>query len=173
GRFAASTGQLRADSDLAHGLSIAGGAISGTPTDGGNFLVFIRAADSGGQIIRKPYRVTIDNAAGQVPALSVTPRPIQVYYETGAPAPPPVSVSVATTSSALPFGLTFSGIPSGSLAAAGGTTSSSVNLTFNPAGLGTGTYFGLLAGTAAQSANQYDVVPVTLTVAPPPPCSYT
>jgi hypothetical protein len=46
-----------------------------------------------------------------------------------------------------------------------------VNLNWNLAGVTTGTYHGILA-VRAQSTNLLDYVPVTLTVATPPPCSY-
>jgi hypothetical protein len=166
--------QLDPTSDLPPGLTLgASGLLSGVPTHPGNFFVAVFVTDSAGGALAKPYRITIDNAAGEAPALRLAPRPIQVYYEQGSPAPAPVPVSVDTTTGALPFALAFSGIPNASLSASSGTTSTMVNLTLDVSSLGPGTYVGLLGASAPQSANVLDSVPVTLTVAAPPPCSYT
>ena len=63
-------------------------------------------------------------------------------------------------------------MPGASLSASSGTATTSVNLTLNTTGLSAGTYQGLVATTSAGAVNAGDSVPVTLTVAPAPPCTY-
>jgi putative Ig domain-containing protein/all-beta uncharacterized protein len=165
--------QLDPTGDLPPGLSFTSGLLSGTPTYPGNFSLFVIATDSLGATVSKPYKITIDNAAGQSPALSLAPRPIQVYHEQGTPAPAPLIVSVDTTSGALPFTLAVSGLPFASLTATSGTTSTTVGLDIDVSSLGPGTYVGILGASAPGAANLIDSVPVTVTIAPPTPCSYT
>jgi hypothetical protein len=165
--------QIDPTGDLPPGLTFASGLLSGTPTYPGNFFFFVTATDSLGATLGKAYKITIDNAAGQAPALSLAPRPIQVYHEQGTPAPSPVTVSVDTTSGGLPFTLALSGIPDASLSATSGTTSTTVGLDFDVSSLGPGTYVGMLGARAPGAANLIDSVPVTVTIAPATPCSYT
>jgi hypothetical protein len=167
------TFQLAFPSDMPPGLSLsAGGVLSGTPTHAGNFQVMVFAIDSTNESVLRAYRVTVDNAAAEAPALGIAPRTVQIYHLIGALAPV-TAVAFNTTSGAFPFSAAILGVPQLSLGAAGGTTSTSLPLTINTAGLSAGTYVGVLAATAADSANRYDAVPVTLTVAVPPPCDYS
>lgn len=166
--------EVQPSSDMPPGLSVnASGVVSGTPTDAGNFLVQIGLKDSAGAALLRLYRITLDNAAGQAPAVRLAPRPIQAYYEVGSAAPAPINVDVSSTSGALPFTLAVSGVPGATLGSGAGTTQGSTTLNFNTAGLTPGTYVGILGVNAPSSANLFDAVPVTLTVTPQPPCQYT
>ncbi|MFN7916578.1 MAG: putative Ig domain-containing protein [Vicinamibacterales bacterium] len=163
---------LMTESDLPPGLTFVNGTISGTPTLAGNFVVLVDVVDGVANQFGKAYIITIDNAAGESPAFSLSPKPIQVYYEAGSPAPQGRVVSVQTTSGAVPYTLSLGGLTGATLTSSGGTSSNTTTLNIDPTGLALGTYVGLLAGSAPGSVNRFDVVPVTLVVAPPPPCSY-
>ena len=166
--------QLSPGSGMPPGLSLTpGGALDGTPTAPGLFFVLLIVTDGASQTFTRSYRVIVDNATGQVPGVFLSPRPLQVRYELGATAPAPLPVSVASTSGSLPFSLAVLGIPGASILPASGTTSGASSLTFNVAGLGSGTYPGVLGVSVPGAVNRFDSVPVTLTVAPPPPCTYT
>lgn len=163
---------LMTESDLPPGLTFVNGTISGTPTLAGNFVVLVDVVDGVANQFGKAYIITIDNAAGESPAFSLSPKPIQVYYEAGSPAPQGRVISVQTTSGAVPYTLSLGGLTGATLTSSGGTSSNTTTLNIDPTGLALGTYVGLLAGSAPGSVNRFDVVPVTLVVAPPPPCSY-
>jgi len=169
--------RLAPGADLPGGINLtttgSGGTLSGTPTHPGNYLVSVIVTDSVGTTLVKNYRLTIDNAAGQAPAVSVSPHPIQIYYVQGAAIPAPTQVTIGSTHGVLPFALSINGIPGAILSATSGTTTSIVNLNPNVGALAVGTYHGFLGVVAADAANQYDLAPVTVTVATPPPCSYT
>jgi hypothetical protein len=165
--------QTSVTSDMPPGMSFAGGVLSGTPTEPGNFFLAFLVSDAASNTLLRNYAITVDNAAGQAPALSLSPRPIQVYHEFGSPNPPPVPVGVNTTSGAFAFTLSPAGIQGGSLSSSAGTTSTTVNLNLNLSGTPVGSYTGLLAAAAPGSANGFDAVPVSVTVAPPPPCTYS
>ena len=157
-------------SDVVPGLTLSpAGLLSGAPTAPGSFRLLLGLTDGAGNSFLGQYVVTVDNAAGQSPGLRVAPRPIQVYCEIGSPAPAPVPVSVTTTSGNLSFDALVTGIAGATLSAHAGTTPATLNLNLNPVGVAAGTYIGVVA----VNANPFDAVPVTLTVAPPPPCSYT
>jgi hypothetical protein len=165
---------LALGSDLPPGLTLgANGVFSGLPSHPGLFQPVVDISDSAGNTLSRRLRIAVDNSAGQAPALQVTPTPIQVLYIQGGPAPAPVSVSVATTSSLLPFGADVGGVPGASLSAGSGTTPSALDLTFNVTGLANGTYAGSIAVAAPGTVDQWNLVPVMLTVAAPPPCTYT
>jgi hypothetical protein len=164
--------QLSPISDVPPGLSLVNGILAGTPTLAGNFRAIVGVVDSVGSFLTQTYVMTVDNAAGQAPALSLSPRPIQVYYEQGSPNPS-APVNVTTTSGLLPFTAMVVGIPGATLSAGAGTTPTNLTVNFPASTMAVGTYVGAVAVKANDSANLLDVVPVRLTVAPPPPCSYT
>src|SRR5258705_179827 len=147
------------------------GQLAGIQNAPGNFAICGQLSDSAGHSLFFVRIVTIDNPAGEAPALSMAPRPIQVYYSTGGPAPAPVPIAVSSTSGNLPFNINVTGIAGATLSAGSGTTSSSINL--NVPILPVGTYTGVVAATAAGAANYVDFVPVTVTVAAPVPCTFT
>jgi hypothetical protein len=168
------TVELDPGRDLPPGLTLApSGVLSGTPTHAGNYFMAIAAIDSAGATVYKPYRITVDNAAGEAPALGLAPRPIQIHWEQGSPAPAPIPVAVTTTSGALPFTLAVSGLAGASLSSTSGITPASVNLDVDVSSLAPGTHVGVLGGSAPESANLVDSVPVVVTVTPPPACEYS
>ncbi len=159
-------------SDLPPGLTGSStGVLSGIPTYPGNFTVGVILTDSLSNTLQRFYEITIDNAAGQSPAVKLGPRPVNIYYQIGDPAPS-VPVSVNETSGTLAFTAGVSGITGATLSATSGTRSGSVNLNIATAGLTAGRYLGLVALGAPASINKNDAVPVIFTVANPPPCAY-
>jgi hypothetical protein len=147
------------------------GVLSGTPTSVGNHTVNAYVIDSEGNEAMQFYRVAIDNPAGEAPSMSLSPNPIDIYYQLGTPAPV-VPVAVQVTSGSAPFTLHLADMPSVTLSAPGGTAPASVNLIVNPA-VGVGTYFGVLSATSQNAVSNFpDAVPVRLTVVPAPPCTY-
>ena len=118
-------------------------------------------------------RLTIDNAAGEAPAASMTPRSIQVLHVQGISADVPVPIGITTTSGTFPFNIHVSGIPGATLSVTGGTTPGAVTLNLGASSQALGTYHGLIGLTVPGSANRIDEIPVTLTVAVPPPCTFT
>jgi hypothetical protein len=165
--------QLQPYSALPSGLSLSSsGVLSGIPNYPGYFKVYVALSDSTGNTLNKAYQITVDTAAGDSPAVSLSPKPIQIVYTLGSPSPVTVPVTIGTTSGAYAFTLAESGLPSATLSANAGTTPASVNLSLNTAGLGAGIYSGVIGVAAAQTVNQFDTVPVLLTVVPPQPCTF-
>ncbi len=159
--------------DLPIGLTLSpSGLLSGNPAGAGNFAMLLTVTDAASNSLARYYRITVDNALGEAPGLHLSPKPIQVYHVQGAPNPAAVSVQVNTTSGLLPFELALAGVPGATLSANTGTTSTTVDLNLNLTSVPTGTYAGFLGARAPASANRFDSVPVTLTVAAPPPCTY-
>jgi hypothetical protein len=164
--------QVTPTSDMPPGLSISNaGAISGTPTAAGIFLVTLSVTDTFNNTLTAQYPMVVDNAAGQSPGLSLSPKPLQVLYEIGSPAPS-IPVGVGTTSGPLAFQAIATGIPGMTLSSANGTATSNVMLNFDVTGLGAGRYAGAMAVKSIDAANRFDVTPVTLTVSTPPPCIF-
>lgn len=159
--------------DFPPGLSLtSGGGLTGTPTYPGNFFVGIRVVDAMGAELFRFLRITVDNAAGQAPALTLAPKPIQVFATgTGAAVPPSVPVTISATSGNIPFSLAVSGIPGASLSASSGTTPATITLNFSS--LPIGTYVGAIGAAGLESANRFDSTTVAVTIAPLPPCSWT
>ena len=114
------------------GLSLsAGGVLSGAPTHAGNFQLAVVVTDGAGATVGRTYHITVDNAAGEAPALRIAPRPVQIYRVIGAP-PPSTQASFNTTSGTLPFAAAILGVPQLSLGAAGGTATTSVRSPSTP-----------------------------------------
>jgi hypothetical protein len=156
------------------GLSLSSsGVLSGTPTYAGNFLFVLILKDNNGNSQSQFYELAIDNAAGEAPAISIAPKPIDIYYTLGDPAPS-IPLTISSTSGNLSFTAAFTGIAGASLAATSGTTPNTIDLNFGGSVLTTpGTYSGLAAVSAPGATNRQDAVPITLTVAAPPPCNLT
>lgn len=151
-------------SDLPPGLSFAGGVLSGTPTTPGIFVMQFVVTDAVGNSLTRSLPVFVDNAAGDLPTLTLSPRPIAVAYDAGTPGPAAVPVTVATTSGAVPVSLMVGGIAGASLSATTGTTPVTTNIGLEVSSLAPGIYTGLLAAAAPTAANLGDFTPVTLTV---------
>ena len=120
--------------------------------------------DHDGFNITIAYEMTIDNAAGQSPAISLSPDPILISYIQGAANPAPIPITVGSTTGTLAYEISVAGIPGASLSATGGTAPGTVNLNLNLSGVALGTYTGLVAADAPQSVNPGDATPVILTV---------
>src|SRR6185295_14354155 len=99
--------------DLPPGLTLsASGVLSGTPSKAGQFFVGARITDNGGNDLTKLYRVTIDNAAGEAPAVTLGTNPIRISYTLGmAAALAPIPVAVNSTSGTHAFTLNLAGAP--------------------------------------------------------------
>jgi hypothetical protein len=160
------------NSDMPPGLSVLGGVLSGTPTSPGRFTLRFSGLDAGGNTLTKTYRMVVDDAAGAVPALTVSPKPIELTYQQGT-VPLPFAAAVATTGGSPAFTAALLGLPGVVLAPAAGTAPTGLQLTVDPAAHVPGTYTGLLGVSAPQAANEFDWTPVVLTVLPPPPCGYS
>jgi hypothetical protein len=169
--------QAQANLDMPPGLTLSpSGVLSGTPTHAGNFVIQVNVTDSlpgTPNQNEKVYEITIDDASGEAPAVTFATRPVNVYYTTGSPAPT-VGLGVTSTSGAVAYTGSFTGAGNQSVATFNGTTAGTVNLSFPGATTAAaGTYFGLAALASSGAVNQTDVVPVLLTVATPPPCTYS
>jgi len=158
--------QLDPTFDLPPGLTLSpAGVLSGTPTTARIYNVAVLLTDAGGvNSLYRIYRITIDDAAGEVPAVTLSPNPIQVNYLQGAPGGAAIPVTVATTSSPQHFNLSVGGVP-GATAAPDGTAPQAVMLNLDAAALAGGTYAGALGISVPNAANLYDFVPVVLNVA--------
>ena len=169
------TVRLASWSGLPPGLALSSaGTFSGTPLYGGMFYLAVVVTDSASPVhsMVRNYVLTIDNAAGEAPAISINPTSVQLTYTRTAPAPMPVALNIGATSGSLPFTAMVSGIPGAILSATSGTAPASLSLTFNTAVLTAGTYAGVIAVNAEQSANGETAIPIVLTVVEPPPCTY-
>src|SRR6185436_14194992 len=139
---------------------------AGTPTHAGNYLMAVVVNDAAGNLLFRIYRLTIDNAAGEAPAVSLAPNPIQVNYLEGAPGGASIPVTVGATSGTNAFTLSVAGISGTSVFPASGPSGSVVALNIDAASLTANTYVGNLGMTASESANLTDVAPVVLNVLP-------
>src|SRR5262249_16017121 len=113
--------------------------------------------------------------AGDAPAVSLSPTPIQVFHTIGSPNPAPIPVAVNTTSKPFDYSLLYESLPvdiNANLSSISGTAPGSTNLTLNLSSTPAGTYPAVLA-VSAGSVNLLDQIPVTITVANPPPCTYS
>src|SRR5262249_50061664 len=98
-------------SDLPPGLTLNGGTLSGTPTAPGNFVVLLNVLDSIGNTFSTVFTMAFDNAAGEAPSIDISPKAIQLLYQTGSPNPPAIPVTIRSTSGALAFDAVAAGIP--------------------------------------------------------------
>ena len=160
--------------DMPPGLSLSPtGVLSGTPTSAGYFYIQANFVDSLGLSHTEAFGLTIDNSAGQVPAITLGPDPIRVSYVQGAPNPAAIPVTVSSTTGVLAYEISVAGVPGATLSSTGGTTPSTVNLNLNTSGVAPGVYTGLIAAKGSLSANLSDATPVILTVTSTLTCSYT
>ena len=165
---------LNVFSEMPPGLSLSSsGVLSGIPQYPGYFSLYLTLTDSTGNTLNNAYSITVDRTLGDSPAISLSPKPIQIVYTLGSPSPVVIPVNVNTTSGAYAFTLAESGLPGANLSANAGTTPAPVNLSIDTTGLGAGSYSGLIGVAAPQTVNQFDTVPVLLTVVAPQPCTFT
>jgi hypothetical protein len=160
--------------DMPPGLTLSStGLLSGTPTYAGDFFIGLQVTDSASPsntLLDNRYEITINNALGEVPAISIAPKPINIFYTQGSGiASTPISVD--SSSGNLSFvAAALGGLTGATLSANNGTTPATINLNYGS--VTPGSYSGLFAVQSAQAVNGYDVTPVNLTVLPQPPCTY-
>jgi Viral BACON domain len=107
------------------------------------------------------------------PTLMISPTSLAFSYTQGGTAPAAKTLSVSSSGTALSYMVAASG-GTWLMAIGSGTTSGSVSVSVNPAGLNAGAYNGSVTVTSATASNSPQTVPVTLTVtAAPPPTSPT
>jgi hypothetical protein len=160
------------DWDLPPGLSFSAGVLSGTPTAPGLFVMRVQVTDNAANSLSKIFMVAVDNAAGESPAVTMVQRSIALSYTQTFPDPGPIAVGINTTSGTPAFSVAIEGVPGATMAPATGTAPGSTSLNLHVTTLGVGTYSGVLALAASGSTNQFDAIPVTVTVMPVPPCNY-
>jgi hypothetical protein len=164
---------LNTVSDMPPGLSLSPtGLLSGTPSSPGIYGISLRVTDSVSNVLTKVLYVFVDNAAGDVPTVTMSPRRVQVYHEVGAPLPVAQPVTVGASSSAGVVSLALHAAPGVTLTSTGGTAPFTTHVGFDISTLPAGTYAGLLAVSGRGMANLGDAIPVSVVVAPAPPCTY-
>jgi hypothetical protein len=160
--------------DMPPGLSLsASGVLSGTPTSAGGFAVRVLVTDSASATLSKLLLIAVDNAAGEAPTVRMAPRAIQLSYTQTFADPGPIAVGITTTSGTPAYTLAVEGIPGATLASAAGSAPGGTSVDLHVTTLGTGTYAGVLALSAPGSSLLVDSIPITVTVASVPPCTYT
>ncbi len=154
------------------GLSIASGALSGTPIYAGVFGIGITVTDSAAtpNTVTHYFDFSVDDAAGEVPSIAVAPQPVNILFIQGS-STTSTPITVSSSSGTLPFNATLYGLPGTTLSTASGTTPGSLNIGFGS--LGAGTYNGFLGASSASAVNALVLTPVSITVLAPPPCTYT
>jgi hypothetical protein len=152
------------------GLTLTNGVLSGTPQYAGVYFLKVKTTDSAAHTLVRLYDLVVDDAAGEAPTLTLAPDPVSLFFTTNL-LPAAVPVAVNSSSGTLSYTASVLGIAGASLSANGGTTNGSFNLML-PA-LAAGVYNGVIPASAATAANGGYAVPVTITVAAPPPCAYS
>lgn len=108
------------------------------------------------------FRIPVSFRVSAAPNLLSVPAALSLTYRRLDAIPSPISVRIDSSDATLPFTATSSA--SWLSVAGGGQTSSSVQVSINPAGLATGSHQGAIVINSAQAANNPLSVPVTLTI---------
>ncbi|MGA3078883.1 MAG: IPT/TIG domain-containing protein, partial [Bryobacteraceae bacterium] len=136
---------------------------------GGDTIVFSVGPGGGSQ--NTGLAVTITAGSGSL-NLVAEPTSLTFSYEQGGSQPANQNLVIASSGAALVFDAA-SGTAAGgnwlSVAPTSGTTSASLTVSVNAAGLAAGAYNGSITVTSASAGNSPLTVPVALTVMPPPP----
>lgn len=147
---------------LPPGLTLSGGAITGTPAAPGSFQFVLRVTDSTGQTAAQTYSLTVNPPP---PNLQASPPGISFSYHLGGQIPAAQTLNV--TSSGIPLSYTVAEQLTGFdwliLRPSGGTTPGTVTISVNPGTLGPGTYTAALAISSDQAAHSISL-PVTLNI---------
>lgn len=134
-------------------------------TYSGSIVVTGSGAGNGPQTI--PVTFTVTNTA----LLSPNPGSLSFNFQIGQANPPTQTVTVFSTGAPLSFGAAATTNNGGSWLSVGslsGTTTGSLSISVNPAGLSAGTYTGNVTLTSAGAGNSPANIPVTLTVSTTP-----
>lgn len=158
--------------DLPPGLTLsAAGVLSGTPTAAGVFIMRVQVNDNASHTLSKLFVIDVDNAIGESPAVTLSPRSIQLSYTQTFADPGPIAVAINTTSGTPAYNVAIEGIPGATLSTGGGNAPDAVSLDLHLTTLAVGNYSGVLA-LKTTAPNTFDAIPVNVTVAPVPPCNY-
>jgi uncharacterized protein (TIGR03437 family) len=134
----------------------------------GDTIVF--SVGPGGGLQNTGLAVTITAGSGS-PNLVAAPTSLTFNYQQGGSQPANQDLVIASSGAALAFDAasTAAGGNWLSVAPTSGTTSASLTVSVNAAGLAPGAYNGSITVTSASAGNSPLTVPVALTVTPPPP----
>ncbi|MDX2181463.1 MAG: putative Ig domain-containing protein, partial [Bryobacteraceae bacterium] len=158
-------------SSMPIGMSLSSaGVLSGTPIWVNNHLIRVDVVDAAGVQSRKDYLLRIGATTGSIPPnLTVSQEAIDLSYVIGGPAPNPVNLAIGSTGSGLSYSVSSSGGSWLTASPVNGTTPSAAVVSFNMAGLATGSYNGTITVTSAGAGNSPRNIPVRLVVSAPDP----
>ena len=162
---------------LPGGLALSQGSdgqysITGTPTGNGTFNFTLKATAPCGDIAFASLVITIGAAVPPPAALAASPTSLTFTAQQGSGGPDPQTITVSASGQAVPYtaAVTAGGAFLTIISGASGTTTGSIRIAANMAGLTPNTYSGGITITPSGSGALV-VIPVTLTIsaAPPPP----
>ncbi len=160
------------------GMQVNDGSVTGTPsTAGAYFLNFTVTDSTGDHFSPNWYRLFVDASNNVFPNTVVTPDTLSILWYQGDPAPAPAAINISHGPNALGFTASVIGIPGASLSVTSGTTPRSTSLLLDSvalAGLSVGDHWGVVVFKVPDAGDEDDeAIPVRLTVAPRPPCTYS
>ncbi len=145
-------------------------AISGTPTQTGNFNVTIQVTDPQNNSAQMSYTLTVGSGASA--SLSAGPLALSAGYTMGGAAPAAQGLVISSSGPPLAYNSTVNYVAGSSgnsnwvsFTNPSGITPGTVGVTLNPSGLPAGVYKANIAITSSASNSPLSV-PVTLTVTP-------
>ncbi len=165
--------ELLSTGDLPPGLELGGNVLSGMPQQAGNFMLQLQARDAIGNIATRFYPITIDDAGGHAPAITVSPAPIELVYVQGTLDPGVVPVAIGATSGSPAFQAAVVGFGGATVTPDTGLAPATVGVNLGLSGLPLGVHAGVLGVVAPDSASAFTATPIVVTVLAPPPCSYS
>jgi hypothetical protein len=113
------------------------------------------------------YTLTIDSAAGEAKAVSLSPSAIDVSRPQGSPtAPIPLNVNITNGHPA--FTAVITGIPGATISATTGTTPAVLNVNLPTETLAQGVYHGMVGVKVNGTANVDEITPIIVTIGPAP-----
>ena len=144
-------------------------AISGTPTQTGNFNVVVQVSDPQSNSAQMSYALAVGGAAPAA-ALSTSPAALSAAYTIGGSAPGAQAPAISSSGAPLSYNssVSYAAGSNGSwvsLTNPSGITPGTIGVTLMPSGLPAGTYNASVS-IASSASNGPLSVPVTLTVTP-------